>query len=220
MKPKKMDRYRDTAHYIEDGNVITLYSYNSPIVELTNRELTKVYPHYNYSVTTARHRNYFLQEYFYATYKGTNLNTLNSKQLKNLLQEVYSETNKKLEINYDKLDRIISQTVEFRDSNKTYMVDTNLILKSFPVELEETKTQLYIRPYFNLQFDTDLNQDLDGFKVIDTGDIFFRVLQINALDYATGKTYRLSPDEEAYLRETYCRNAIRDFLNQAIIKLN
>ena len=49
---------------IEDGNKTTFQSYSSPIVEIDveNKTLT-VYPHWDYSMTTGKYRNMFMDDY-------------------------------------------------------------------------------------------------------------------------------------------------------------
>lgn len=49
---------------IEDGNKTMFQSYSSPIVEIDvqNKTLT-VYPHWDYSMTTGKYRNMFMDDY-------------------------------------------------------------------------------------------------------------------------------------------------------------
>ena len=52
---------------ITDCGRILFQSYESPIVEIDHNNMTiTVYPHYDYSVTTAKYRNEFMSEHGFA----------------------------------------------------------------------------------------------------------------------------------------------------------
>lgn len=63
MKSARSNREVANQFVIEDDNRVMFQSYHSPIVEI-NRALhiITVYPHWDYSVTTGKYRNQFMDE--------------------------------------------------------------------------------------------------------------------------------------------------------------
>ena len=45
---------------VTNGEETYLFSYSSPILKIKNDEITQVYPHYDYSMTTTKHINKFI----------------------------------------------------------------------------------------------------------------------------------------------------------------
>lgn len=85
----KMNKYKQNVYVVFDGYKRTLYSYNTPIIMIDDLgNILKVYKDYNYSVTTVKHMNYFLQEFNAKVKNRIELEKLaNFKEL--LMKEVY-----------------------------------------------------------------------------------------------------------------------------------
>ena len=85
----KMNKYKQNVYVVIGDNERTLYSYNVPIIKIDNDgKILKVYKDYNYSVTTVKHLNYFLQEFCAEVKNRIELEKLvNFKNL--LMKEVY-----------------------------------------------------------------------------------------------------------------------------------
>ena len=66
-----------------------LFSYDSPILKIVNDEIVKVYYRYNYSQTTTKHINQFIDEYGYLKLGDVNIFAENNKTRKKLLDEFY-----------------------------------------------------------------------------------------------------------------------------------
>lgn len=72
---------------LEDRNI--LFSYESPILEIKNDRITKVYDNYNYSTTTSKHINQFIDQYGFLVLDEKNIYPLNNRNRKKLLDEFY-----------------------------------------------------------------------------------------------------------------------------------
>ena len=73
------------------GEETYLFSYESPILKIENDEITQVYPHYDYSMTTTKHINKFIDQYGYLNILGENIYTLDNPKRKKLLKEFYDK---------------------------------------------------------------------------------------------------------------------------------
>ena len=64
LQSKNRKSFYGKCYVEEDGNTVTLYSYNTPVMTLNcvTRALTK-YSGYNYSATTKRHQKAFCEFY-------------------------------------------------------------------------------------------------------------------------------------------------------------
>lgn len=89
MLKEKMNKYKQNVYVVYDDYKRTLYSYNTPIIMIDDLgNILKVWKEYNYSVTTIKHMNYFLQEFNAEVKNRKELENL--KNFKNLLmKEVY-----------------------------------------------------------------------------------------------------------------------------------
>ena len=76
---------------VTNGEETYLFSYESPILKIENDEITQVYPHYDYSMTTTKHINKFIDQYGYLNILGENIYTLNNPKRKKLLKEFYNK---------------------------------------------------------------------------------------------------------------------------------
>lgn len=68
-----------------------LFSYESPILKIKNDEIIEVYPDYDYSMTTTKHINKFIDQYGYLSILGENIYTLDNPKRKKLLKEFYEK---------------------------------------------------------------------------------------------------------------------------------
>lgn len=73
------------------GEGTYLFSYESPILKIKNDEIIEVYPHYDYSMTTTKHINKFIDQYGYLNILGENIYTLDNPKRKKLLKEFYEK---------------------------------------------------------------------------------------------------------------------------------
>lgn len=76
---------------VTTGEETYLFSYESPILKIENDEITQVYPHYDYSMTTTKHINTFIDQYGYLNILGENIYTLDNPKRKKLLKEFYNK---------------------------------------------------------------------------------------------------------------------------------
>lgn len=76
---------------VTTGEETYLFSYNSPILKIKNDEIIDVYPDYDYSMTTTKHINKFIDQYGYLSILGENIYSLNNPKRKQLLTKFYNE---------------------------------------------------------------------------------------------------------------------------------
>lgn len=76
---------------VTTGEETYLFSYESPILKIKNDEITQVYPHYNYSMTTTKHINKFIDQYGYLSILSENIYSLTNSKRKQLLTKFYNE---------------------------------------------------------------------------------------------------------------------------------
>lgn len=76
---------------VTTGEETYLFSYESPILKIENDEITQVYPHYDYSMTTTKHINKFIDQYGYLSLFGENIYSLTNSKRKQLLTKFYNE---------------------------------------------------------------------------------------------------------------------------------
>lgn len=80
---------------ITTGEEIYLFSYTSPILKIKNDEIINVYPDYDYSMTTTKHINKFIDQYGYLSILDANIYSLSNPQRKKLLTKFYNENKEK-----------------------------------------------------------------------------------------------------------------------------
>lgn len=66
-----------------------LFSYDSPILKVVDDEIVAVYNRYDYSQTTTKHINQFIDSYGYLKLGDVNIFAENNKTRKKLLDEFY-----------------------------------------------------------------------------------------------------------------------------------
>lgn len=91
MSKISLKQIRPNCVYItlEDRNI--LFSYESPILEIKNDHITEIYDDYNYSTTTSKHINQFIDQYGFLVLGETNIYPLDNKKRKKLLDKFYKE---------------------------------------------------------------------------------------------------------------------------------
>lgn len=91
MSKISLKQIRPNCVYItlEDKNI--LFSYESPILEIKDDHITKIYDDYNYSTTTSKHINQFIDQYGFLVLGETNIYPLDNKKHKKLLDKFYKE---------------------------------------------------------------------------------------------------------------------------------
>ena len=72
---------------LEDRSI--LFSYESPILEIKDNHITKVYDDYNYGTTTTKHINQFIDQFGFLLLGETNIYPLDNRKRKKLLNEFY-----------------------------------------------------------------------------------------------------------------------------------
>lgn len=76
---------------VTNGEETYLFSYKSPILKIKNDEIIEVYKDYDYSMTTTKHINKFIDQYGYLNILGENIYTLDNPKRKKLLKEFYNK---------------------------------------------------------------------------------------------------------------------------------
>ena len=76
---------------ITTGEESYLFSYKSPILKIKNDEIIEIYKDYDYSITTTKHINKFIDQYGYLNILGENIHTLDNPKRKKLLKEFYEK---------------------------------------------------------------------------------------------------------------------------------
>jgi hypothetical protein len=79
---------------VTNGEETYLFSYESPILKIKNDEIIDVYPNYDYSITTTKHINKFIDQYGYLNILGKNIFTMENPKRKKLIKEFYEKTAK------------------------------------------------------------------------------------------------------------------------------
>ena len=91
MSKISLKQIKPNCVYIELEDRSILFSYESPILEIKDNHITKVYEHYNYSTTTSKHINQFIDQYGFLILGETNIYTFDNKKRKKLLDEYYKK---------------------------------------------------------------------------------------------------------------------------------
>lgn len=73
------------------GDTTYLFSYNSPILAIQDDEIIEVYSDYDYSMTTTKHINKFIDQYGYLNILGENIYNLDNPKRKKLMKEFYEK---------------------------------------------------------------------------------------------------------------------------------
>lgn len=91
MSKISLKQIKTNCVYVELEDKIILFSYESPILEIKNDHITKIYDDYNYSTTTSKHINQFIDQYGFLVLDDTNIYPLDNRKRKKLLNEFYEK---------------------------------------------------------------------------------------------------------------------------------
>lgn len=86
--PKIQFRATNTVAITTD-EATYLFSYDSPILKIVDDEIVNVYDKYDYSQTTTKHINQFIDNYGYLKLSDVNIFAEDNKTRKKLLDEFY-----------------------------------------------------------------------------------------------------------------------------------
>ena len=86
--PKIQFRATNTVAITTD-EATYLFSYDSPILKIVDDEIVNVYDKYDYSQTTTKHINQFIDNYGYLKLSEVNIFAEDNKTRKKLLDEFY-----------------------------------------------------------------------------------------------------------------------------------
>lgn len=76
---------------VTNGEETYLFSYESPILKIKNDEIIEVYQDYDYSMTTTKHINKFIDQYGYLNILGKNIFDMENPKRKKLIKEFYEK---------------------------------------------------------------------------------------------------------------------------------
>ena len=89
MSKISLKQIRPNCVYVELEDRSILFSYEAPILEIKDNHITKIYDNYNYSTTTSKHINQFIDQYGFLVLDETNIYPLDNRKRKKLLDEYY-----------------------------------------------------------------------------------------------------------------------------------
>ena len=91
MSKISLKQIKPNCVYVELEDRSLLFSYESPILEIKDDHITKIYDNYNYSTTTSKHINQFIDQHGFLVLGETNIYPLDNKKRKKLLAEFYKK---------------------------------------------------------------------------------------------------------------------------------
>lgn len=74
---------QNNCAYISINEQSFLFSYESPILKIVNNEIVKIYDEYDYSSTTSKHINKFIDQYGFLKLNSENIYPLDNRKRKN-----------------------------------------------------------------------------------------------------------------------------------------
>ena len=80
---------QNNCAYISINEQTFLFSYESPILKIVNNEIVEIYDDYNYSSTTSKHINQFIDQYGFLKLNGENIYPLENRKRKKILDQFY-----------------------------------------------------------------------------------------------------------------------------------
>lgn len=89
MSKISLKQIRPNCVYVELEDRSILFSYEAPILEIKDNHITKIYDDYNYSTTTSKHINQFIDQYGFLVLDEKNIYPLDNRNRKKLLDEFY-----------------------------------------------------------------------------------------------------------------------------------
>ena len=89
MTKPTLKQVQNNCVYVTIAEQTFLFSYESPILKLINNNIVEIYEDYDYSPTTTKHINKFIDNYGYLKLNGDDLYLLNNRKRKELLDQFY-----------------------------------------------------------------------------------------------------------------------------------
>lgn len=89
MTKPKLKQVQNNCVYVTFNDQTILFSYESPILKIVNNNIVEIYDDYNYSSSTSKHINKFIDQYGFLVLDETNIYPLDNRKRKKLLDEFY-----------------------------------------------------------------------------------------------------------------------------------
>ena len=89
MTKPKLKQIQNNCVYVTFDDQTILFSYESPILKIVNNNIVEIYNDYNYSSSTSKHINKFIDQYGFLILDETNIYPLDNRKRKKLLDEFY-----------------------------------------------------------------------------------------------------------------------------------
>lgn len=91
MTKPKLKQVQNNCVYVTFEDQTILFSYESPILKIVNNNIIEIYDDYNYSLSTSKHINKFIDQYGFLILDETNIYPLDNRKRKKLLDEFYKK---------------------------------------------------------------------------------------------------------------------------------
>ena len=91
MTKPKLKQVQNNCVYVTFNDQTILFSYESPILKIVNNNIVEIYDDYNYSSSTSKHINKFIDQYGFLVLDETNIYPLDNRKRKKLLDEFYKK---------------------------------------------------------------------------------------------------------------------------------
>ena len=91
MSKPTLKQVQNNCVYVTFDEQTILFSYESPILKIVNNNIVEIYDDYNYSSSTSKHINKFIDQYGFLVLNETNIYPLDNRKRKKLLDEFYKE---------------------------------------------------------------------------------------------------------------------------------
>lgn len=89
MTKPTLKQVQNNCIYVTIDEQTFLFSYESPILKLINNNIVEIYEDYDYSPTTTKHINKFIDSYGFLKLNDENIYPLDNKKRKKLLDQFY-----------------------------------------------------------------------------------------------------------------------------------
>lgn len=89
MTKPTLKQIQNNCVYVNLDEQTFLFSYESPILKLINNNIVEIYEDYDYSPTTTKHINKFIDSYGFLKLNDENIYPLDNKKRKKLLDQFY-----------------------------------------------------------------------------------------------------------------------------------
>lgn len=94
MTKPTLKQVQNNCVYVTIDDQTFLFSYESPILKLINNDVVEIYENYDYSPTTTKHINKFIDSYGFLKLNDENIYPLDNKKRKKLLDQFYIDQQK------------------------------------------------------------------------------------------------------------------------------